>query len=92
LNLLSRWLTLSPIIFIDAVDEEEEEDADLFECPIYDERGWLEASVFGKTDVLNVNSKNTCSVRRVYFSMPLMAISDLQCVVNNLVKDVAYCL
>jgi hypothetical protein len=25
----------------------------------------------------------------VYFSMPLMATFDLQCVVNNLVKDVA---
>jgi len=35
--LLSRGLTLPPIIFIDAVEEEEEEDVDLFERLIYDE-------------------------------------------------------
>jgi hypothetical protein len=37
--LLSCGLTLSPITFIDAVEEEEEkeEDVNLFECPIYNE-------------------------------------------------------
>jgi predicted nucleotide-binding protein (sugar kinase/HSP70/actin superfamily) len=40
--LLSRGLTIPPIIFIDVVEEEEEEEeeeANLFECPIYNERG-----------------------------------------------------
>jgi hypothetical protein len=32
--LLSHGLTLLSIICIDAVEEEEDEDADLFECPI----------------------------------------------------------
>jgi len=89
---LSCGLTLPPIIFIDAVKEEEKENAYLFKCLIHDERGLLGDSIFGKTDVLEVNSENTYSIRCVYFSMPLMATSDLQCVVNNLVKDVAYCL
>jgi hypothetical protein len=90
--LLSRGLTLPPIIFIDAVEEEEEEDADLFECLIYDECGWPGASGFENTDLLEVNCENTCSIRCVYFSMPLLATSDQQCVVNNLVRDVACCL
>jgi hypothetical protein len=34
---MSHALTLPPIIFIDAVEEEEEEDADRFEFLIYDE-------------------------------------------------------
>jgi hypothetical protein len=76
LNLLSRGLTLLSIICIDAVEKEEDEDADLFECPIYDERGWLEALVFGKTNGLKVNSENTCSIRWMYFRMPLMTTSD----------------
>jgi len=37
--LLSRRLTLPPITFIDTVEEEEEDDTNMFECPIYDERG-----------------------------------------------------
>jgi hypothetical protein len=36
---MSCGLTLPLIIFIDAVEEEEEEDADLFKCRRYDERG-----------------------------------------------------
>jgi hypothetical protein len=47
LNLLSHGFTIPPIIFIDAIEEneEEEEDVDLFECSIYDKRGWLGTSV-----------------------------------------------
>jgi hypothetical protein len=57
LNLLSRGLTLLPIIFIDVV-EEEEEDVDLYDCPIYDEWDWLESSIFRKADLLIVSCKN----------------------------------
>jgi len=44
---------------------------------------------FGRISVLTVNSGNTGSFRCVYFCMPLMATSALQCIINNLVKDVA---
>jgi hypothetical protein len=37
--MLSRGLTLPPINFIDAVEVEEKEDVDLFECSILEERG-----------------------------------------------------
>lgn len=57
LNLLSRGLTLLPIIFIDVV-EEEEEGVDLYDCPIYDEWDWLEASIFRKADLLIVSCEN----------------------------------
>jgi hypothetical protein len=76
--LRSRGLTLPPILFIDAVEEETDEDANLFECSIYNERGWLKASFFfEKTDILEVNSENTYSIRCVYFSILIMATSNL---------------
>jgi hypothetical protein len=93
LNLLSRGLTFPPINF--------------YRCgwrgrrrrsgPVRMSGLWRERltgvlSFFRRISVLNVNSENTGSFRCVYFSMPLMATFALQCIVNNLVKDVVCCL
>jgi hypothetical protein len=54
-----------------------EEEADPYECPVYNKKGWLEASVYGRINELSVNSENTSGFKCVYFSMPLMATSTL---------------